>query len=297
MNKRTPWSRLRTPISTTSAPSLSSSATRRRAVPLAVLAGLVVVLLAMAGGCVTPAAPAPGSVGVRAPEASLTPVNGDAAGMVYLQGTQTLSGVYVRGHIYWKADGGTLTIENSVVEGGYGSWGVISGEGGGRLVIRDATIRYRPGGPRPNPNAVGSGAVHSYGWQTVIERSSISGMGDGVKIDTDGSSITDSWIHSLAVIPGLTHNDCVQVSGGTNLSFLRNRMECGTAPGNSNSAIFFQGRGIGTVYVEQNVMSGGAFTLYQQQGNVIARNNEFGSSIYGPWSGTFAQFSGNTVTG
>lgn len=217
---------------------------------------LVVVALAVAlTGCVQAQAPARGSVGVRAAESNLTPMNADATGVIYLQGNQTLKDMHVRGHIYWRSDGGTMTVENSILEGGYGSWGMISGEGTGHLIIRDSTVRWRPGHTNPQNSANGSGAVHGANWRLTIERADISGLGDGVKVAQDNSSITDSWIHDLLIIQGFTHNDCIHVTGGTNLSFLRNRLECSATQNASNSAIFFSKMfPIGTAYVEGNYM-------------------------------------------
>ena len=271
----------------------------RRAAVLTTVASIAVAVPLAAGGMLSSAGAgpvAPHSVGVLTPN-SLTTLSAGAGGVISLNGTQTIRNTYVRGHIYWNSQGGTLTIENSIIEGGYGSWGILSGDGTGRLVITDSTFRWRAGTPPPSTGAIGSGAVQSYSWETDILRADISGLGDGVKIGTSNSSIVDSWIRDLAVVQGLTHNDCVQIAAGTNIEIRGNRMDCPNVTNSGNSAIFLQGSGIGTVTIEDNYLSGGAYSLYVQHGQVYANRNQFGPSIFGSWWGTFASFVDNVVVG
>jgi hypothetical protein len=148
---------------------------------------------------------------------------------------------------------------------------------------------FQPGGPG------GAGAIHTGGTETHLLRVDLSGWGDGVKVGTSNSSIVDTWCHNLFVEPGFTHNDCVHVNAGSNLTFRGNRFEAPLALNASNAAIFFpKYTAAGTsAIVEGNYFEGGAYTLFQEAGSVVSRNNTFGPFIYGPWYGTFAEWTGN----
>lgn len=125
----------------------------------------------------------------------------------------------------------------------------------------------------------------------TVRRMDISHSFDGIKAQGN-VVIEDSYIHDLyafrsasAGAGGYSHNDCIQVSVGTNILIERNWLDnCGF-----NSAIFIdpdQGP-IDNVTVQHNYLNSGGYTLYviasrsAENGlpiNVTVANNVFGEN-------------------
>lgn len=155
-------------------------------------------------------------------------------------------------------------------------------ESAGGLLLEDGEIH---GGDDPGFGADGV-AWSSY----TARRLDVHHVFDGFKANGD-VLIEDSWVHDLnefrgdgAGSGGYSHNDCVQISAGSDIVLRDNRFErCGL-----NSAVFIdpdQGP-IDDVLVEGNLLDGGGYTLYAIQSRsapengpptaVVVRGNTFG---------------------
>lgn len=262
--------------------------------------------------------PSLASVGFRGDASSLQVIDSSstapagsrwAAG--YLEVTArdlTLDGVFVRGGVDFLG-GGTLTIRNSIVEGGYGSWlMVVARTGGATLDVRDSTLRWREGAA----NSVGSGALQilASAVRIISVRNDISGTADGIQIAGDGSRVEQTWIHDLAAVgayPNNTHNDGVQIYNGRDLVIANNRIEIGFDGVHQNAALFFQpgaGNAIPGAQIYGNYLEGGGFTLRLEGATTgtIVRDNVFGPLGTG-WGhahaddgATIAAWESNTTT-
>ncbi len=188
-----------------------------------------------------------------------------------------LDGVYVIGGVDFYGSG-TLTIRNSIIEGGNGSWQTIMlRDTGNRLELSDSTLRWNPA-QEQKPGS-GPGSIQVTGQHSMrIVRNDISGMPDGIQASGDDIVITDNWIHDPAVLgigPESTHNDGIQLyEGSSNVQFARNRIEIGSVEGHSNGAIFIAGASSGVV--SDNYLDGGGYSLRISDGSWSVTGNEFG---------------------
>ena len=188
-----------------------------------------------------------------------------------------LDGVYVIGGVDFYGSG-TLTIRNSIIEGGNGSWqSIMLRDTGNRLELSDSTVRWNPA-QRQVPGS-GPGSIQVTGRHSMhIVRNDISGMPDGIQASGDDIVITDNWIHDPAVLgtgAESTHNDGIQLyEGSSNVQFSRNRIEIGSVEGHSNGAIFIAGASTGTV--SYNYLDGGGYPLRISDGSWSVTGNEFG---------------------
>ena len=123
----------------------------------------------------------------------------------------------------------------------------------------------------------------------TVRRTEITGSFDGIKAQGE-VVIEDSYIHDLhafkspdAGAGGYSHNDCVQVSAGSNILIERNWFDnCGF-----NSAVFIdpdQGK-ISNVTVRHNYLNGGGITLYaiasRSADNGIPTNVTISNNVFG----------------
>lgn len=260
----TPTSQATTPSTTTAqapaprpAPSTSASTTTPPAAPPA------------APPAGTGTAPAPGTVGYRGPVSALTVIDSPAnapAGTKWTGGILSVSardlvldGVYVKGGIEFNGSG-TLTIRNSIIEGG-GSWMVVVGFANGcNLDISNSTLRWKAGSTPPQ--GIGAGAIHGYCKLRAVGND-ISGTPDGIQLGEGNSLIEGNWIHDLALLgryPNNTHNDGIQLYGGSGIVIRNNRIDIGWDGEHQNGAIFFQGRFTAPV-IAGNWLSGGGYTF------------------------------------
>lgn len=201
----------------------------------------------------------------------------------------TIEGAYVKGGIDFYG-GGTLTVRNSIIEGGYGSFFVILArtEGSG-VDIRDSTLRWRAGS---TPNAqIGNGAIQIQATVRMIAlRNDISGTPDGIQLAGGGSRIERNWIHDLAVLgqyPDNTHNDGIQMYDGDDVVIADNRIEIGFNGTHQNAAIFVQpgdGNTVRRLRVVGNYLQGGGYTFRLERPvttGAVVRGNVFGELTSG----------------
>ena len=262
--------------------------------------------------------PAPGQVGFRGDEVTLRVIDGAgsaptgtrwmAPGFLQVDADDLdLEGVLVRGGIDFYGSG-TLTLTNSVVEGG-SAWMVVNGrDPGARLVLRDSTLRWRAGAPAPV--GWGNGAVHGAAAMTVI-RCDISGTPDGIQNAAGGSVFEQNHIHDLAALgtyPDNTHNDGIQLYGGDKLLLAHNRIDLGPFdPEHHNAAIFLQPglAGAAAPRIVGNYLRGGGYALRLEAGthDAVVTSNVFGAAegaygyVLAPSAGTVATWRDNTILG
>jgi hypothetical protein len=177
-------------------------------------------------------------------------------------------------------DGKILVNANDVTIRNFTAHSVTQEPGKTGMTLIDGTIKG---------NNLGMDGIQ---WSDfTLKRMDISGSFDGIKAQGN-VVIEDSYVHDLyawkgpeAGVGGYTHNDCVQISIGSNIRIEHNRFEnCGF-----NSAIFIdpdQGK-IDNILVRYNYLDSGGFTLYAIASrsanngiptNVTITNNVFGEN-------------------
>ena len=111
---------------------------------------------------------------------------------------------------------------------------------------------------------------------TILVRVNIHGCENGLDVGTN-VTIRDSYIHDLAA--GATfHNDGMQGANPTNLT-----VEHNTIYGIDTSAIGFNSSASGSVVIKNNLLAGGAYTLYCPKGaipNFQVIGNHFSTIFY-----------------
>jgi hypothetical protein len=214
---------------------------------LALTAGLSVAQTPGAQAATTGA----GATGVPA-GTSLTVVNGDQT--ISKDGT-VLSGLDIRGRVLVRAN--NVTIKNSIIRGTSGAkWGIVdamSGKTG--LKITDTEI------VASSPNWAVNGIM---GWNFELTRVNIHNVVDAVHIAGSNVIVKDSWLHGntwFAYDPNHSdgsHDDSVQIVGGSNIRLSGNTME-----GASNVGIMItQDRSTtSNVTVENNKLASGDCTI------------------------------------
>jgi hypothetical protein len=177
-----------------------------------------------------------------------------------------LDGVLLKGSVDFLGQG-TLTIRNSIIEGGWGSPFVVLGRTTGATIdVRDCTLRWRAG-TSPDPGS-GIGAIQIAASVKIIAlRNDISGAPDGIQTAGDDTLIQQNWIHDLGLTgayPNNSHNEAVFVHQGARVQVLDNRFEVGWDGTHQTAALFFQpgqGDSITRPTVSGNFLSGGGYTL------------------------------------
>lgn len=239
--------------------------------------------------------PAVGAVGYKGNMSALTTISSAATapagtyydsqyGYLQINVTNfTLDHVYIKGCLDFYGSG-TLTITNSIIEPGYGTWcGVVSRSDGAVLHMSDSTVRWRAGS---NPDVGnGAGTVMAMGTTTmVLSRNDISGMPDGIQVNGDNNVIEYNYIHDLAAIgtyPNNTHNDGMQIFDAQNLIVRYNRIDLNGYDGmHQNAAVFFQNLGsgvFGSPQIYGNFLDGGGYVLRigTAATGVVVRDNVF----------------------
>lgn len=250
--------------------------------------------------------PEPGEVGFRGDPSSLKVIDSsdDAPAGTRWYGSYLrvladdvrLEGVHIKGGLHITG-GGTVTVRNSIIEGGHGWWGIVyNGNASNFLDISDSTLRWREGSS-PSGGSAGSGVIHGARKSRIV-RNDISGMGDGIQVAGD-AVIEQNHIHDL-FHNGVVHNDGIQFYAGTNHQVRFNRFE---TPYNSmtNGVIFTQGSGIGTMRIEGNYIDGGGYQLHLQNGRIAVVDNTFGPNkqwgTHRVTGATVSEWSGNVHSG
>ncbi|MFI7636464.1 hypothetical protein [Nonomuraea sp. NPDC049400] len=200
-------------------------------------------------------------------------VNGD---LTVTKAGAVIEGKDIRGCVLVKAPNVTIRRSKVTCTGHYAIGSFIETYKGGGLLLEDVEVDCR------NHNTTGVG---SYG--TTARRLNVHGCENGFDID-DTTSVLDSYIHDL--YEGATgHADGIQLAGGSNIRIMRNTIY---APGGT-SAIISHPTNNANVLVENNLLAGGAYTLYCPRdrsrayrviGNRFGRNFSGKSGAYGAWT-------------
>jgi hypothetical protein len=184
-----------------------------------------------------------------------------------------------------KAD--NVTIRNSLIRGN--CFFNVLNEDSKNLVLTDVEID----GLNANPAGAGVG-VSNYS----CTRCDIHGTGDGAKMSSS-TTIRDSFIHDLA-FGNDSHNDGVQISDGSTIVLDHNSIN--PTATNATSAILIKADfgAIANVKVTNNLLAGGAWTVYAGDGfsccpdatGVVISGNKFSTVVwpkggyYGPITNT-----------
>jgi hypothetical protein len=228
-------------------------------------------------------APAPGQM----PNADTTGVPAGTPLTVH-QGDLTITtagAVYdsldVRGFVYVRAP--NVTIRRSILRGGSvaltqgGNRGVVTATDAGarNLVIEDSEIR--PSVASPQVDGITGGNF-------TLRRVEINGGVDTAKIFKNNVVIESSWLHGAQLQTDpysgeITHNDGVQVLGGTSIKIHNSRIE-----GANNAAIMVSQEAAPTVGldIQGNWLDGGGCTInivpkdLDSIGPVVLADNLFG---------------------
>lgn len=217
---------------------------------------------------------------------ALTVVTGDQT--IRTAGT-VLDGKDIRGCV--KVAAANVTIKRSKITCS-NAWVVRSYRDdytAGGLLLEDVTISCG--------QSQGTG-VASYGF--VARRVDVSGCENGFAIDND-VTVEDSYVHDL-YIGTAGHTDGAQMAGGAHITMRQNTILNPNDGG--TSAIIMNATGESDVLIANNLMAGGAFTLYcpkTSSSNVRVLGNRFSrlykpkGGEYGPWvyCSQVAQVAGN----
>lgn len=212
------------------------------------------------------------------PHGTLTVINGNWSSDF---DGQTLSNVDVRGIVTITHD--NVTISNCHVQG-LAIDGPVIRVYGKNALIRDCDIGTSSGWA--GGSAVGDGGF-------TLLRVNIHNTSDGVRCD--GCTISDSWIHDLYV-NGADHNDGVQRYAGAGTDVIRhNRIE---APPWQNAAIFYADNWQGTLTLDNNLLSGGGYTLrIHESGSATVTNNTIVVGSYSAGPTNFACTNMGSISG
>jgi len=270
------------------------------AVPVAVAISILTFLGGSPVSAQTTSYPDDTNTGVPA-GTTLTPFTGTYR--ITVDGT-TVDAMNISGCVEIRAN--NVTIKRTKIQGCGGTYVIdnyASAQGGGtNLLIVDSTIIC-------SGSAGGSTAVAQQDY--TLRRVNISRCENGIWMEVR-ATIEDSFIHNLICYNSATdpHIDGVQIATrATNILIQHNRIygDCdgATAGQGGNSAVFANGNpsGESNVTVTNNILAGGTYTLYCNQGgkgiNNIYSNNRFSTifrpnvGVYGPWD----QCSDETIVG
>jgi hypothetical protein len=201
-------------------------------------------------------------------------------GYLQVNGSCDMTRQWIKGGLY-HVNGGTLTLNDSIVAGG-AIWLILHMAHGGTLNLNDTTVQWRGDGTNPAPS--GAAAVgQNGGGNWTIRRSHISGNADGIQA-AGTVLVEDSWINNLAQGPG-THNDGIQLFHGS-LLIRRSVIEIGDHcdPSNTgcvNGAVFTQeggGNVITTVRAEDSYLDGGGYIWRPED----CTSSELHNTLLGP---------------
>ena len=169
-----------------------------------------------------------------------------------------INGLDIRGYVQIEAD--NVTIRNSIIRGGAAATTdralVASWWGARNFVIEDSTI------VAANPSLRIDGVSGS---NFTARRLNIYGVVDPIKILGSNVTVTDSWLHDTIhsendpnQSDGRTHDDSIQIAGGSNILLRNNVMEDA-----HNAAIMLsQGtEAASSVRIENNWLQDGVCTV------------------------------------
>jgi hypothetical protein len=180
-----------------------------------------------------------------------------------------------------------VTIRNCVINAGW--FGIDVHAAGSGLLVEDCTII----------GGLNCGILVGSGLSTMIRRCNLYGGEDGIKVAGHAVTVRDCYIHDLNKKED-SHNDGIQCSSGTSLTFYNNWIE---SPDTSCIAMFESQGTWDDVLIERNRLIGGGYSLYaggSDATNTRVLNNTFSGWTYGPYTdwnseGVGNVWSGNTV--
>jgi hypothetical protein len=134
----------------------------------------------------------------------------------------------------------------------------------------------------------------------IALRLNVHGCENGFSLDSS-VQVSDTYVHDLYTGGG-GHPDAVEMEGGSGITVSHNTLYAGVG---GNSAIITDPSKMSNVTISDNLMAGGAYTLYcprDSSSNVRVVNNRVSRMFYpkggefGPWTdcGKVTQVSGNT---
>jgi hypothetical protein len=207
---------------------------------------------------------------------ALTVVNGDM--QIRTPGT-VIDGKDIRGCVSVTAPG--VIIRRSKIRCTWGYAVLSSNYIGTRLLIEDTEISCE------NDNGVGNRATAVGDNNFTARRLNIHSCENGFDVD-DNVTIQDSWIHDLYDDGAEAHTDGIQIAIGRNVIIEHNVIFV-----KGTSAIISHPSTMSEVTIKNNLMAGGAFSLYcprDRSSNVRIIDNRFSriyfpkGGAYGPWT-------------
>jgi hypothetical protein len=178
----------------------------------------------------------------------------------------------IRGCVSVLAD--NVTIRSSKISC-TSNWGIgsFADDNDGGLVVEDVEVDCQGTGG----TALGSDGL-------VARRVNLHGCENGVDIG-HGVTVEDSYIHDMVEVGG-GHADGIQFGGEGNAVIAHNTIEI---PDGTSAIITGHGGPFNGVTIENNLLGGGAYTLYcpDQPGSVDFRvldNRFIRTATYGPWT-------------
>jgi hypothetical protein len=221
--------------------------------------------------------PGAGNTGVPS-GTKLTVHNGD---LTITQAGKVISGMDIRGFVTVRAK--NVTIKNSIIRGGKAT----SGKGlimnydpaNTGLVVQDSTLD--PTYPSVWLNGLAGGNF-------TAKRLDISGSVDGAQLHKNNVRIEDSWIHDLTWFEhdpnhggGESHNDGVQILGGSNITVTGNNI---SGADNAGMQITQDASPVKGLKITNNWLDGGDCSIKLQHrdqstlGPVTITGNKFGNN-------------------
>ncbi len=196
---------------------------------------------------------------------------------------QVVQGLDIHGYVNVTAP--NVTIRDSIVRGG-------TTPTRGRGLIRDTTASATNLVVEDTELAPDRPSVYLdglQGWNFTARRLDIHGTVDGVKIHGNNVRVESSWIHDLVAYDhdpaqngGPSHNDGVQILGGTGIVLTGNSISGGPASGIQVTQSQGPVRGL---VIEGNFIDRGTCAVKLQNaplstlGPVVARDNRIGSGV------------------
>lgn len=205
----------------------------------------------------------------------------------------TLDHVHIIGSLYWTGSG-SLTISNSIVEGGTSFYVIMDQSPKTSTVVATDTTFAWPAG-HAYPVGYDAGAVEDgsgNGVRLLFTRDDISGMPQGLDPDADNSVIDSCYIHGLvhtgSIAAGTdSHVDGVFAQGGNNLVVQHSYVDVSNMWDGTNSwataALFVQDATQDAGYrIIGNYLAGGSYTLYNEDAVANIEGNVLAHGVYGP---------------
>ncbi len=193
---------------------------------------------------------------------------------------QVVDGLEIHGEVNIVAD--NVTIKNSRITGGRGvgnaDWVVVIRPGVSTVRIEDSEILTPAGSPQDIACILNLGDA-----KPTISRVNIHSCSAG--ISSGGGEVTDSYIHGMAEVKGLSHDVGIASNGGGGMTIRHNTVL--NQLGQTAAVAFYQDFGPQRDnLVEDNLLAGGGYCVYGGAGqkgptrNIRIVNNRFSSQFH-----------------